>query len=56
MVVWTYYRLPEFKGRSYYELDLLFERRVRAKDFSLVVIEQDADDNYREEAGIAART
>ncbi|ORX40328.1 general substrate transporter [Kockovaella imperatae] len=45
MVVWTYFRLPEFKGRSYYELDVLFERRVKAKDFSTTFIEQNADEH-----------
>ncbi|EQL02995.1 MRT, a raffinose family of oligosaccharides transporter [Ophiocordyceps sinensis CO18] len=31
--VWTYFRLPEPKGRSYGELDILFEERVSARKF-----------------------
>ncbi|OKL61835.1 hypothetical protein UA08_02291 [Talaromyces atroroseus] len=31
--VWAYFRLPEPKGRTYEELDLLFERRVSARKF-----------------------
>lgn len=32
--VWAFFRLPEPKGRSYAELDILFERRVRTREFS----------------------
>lgn len=32
-IVWTFFRLPEPKGKTYAELDVLFERRVRARDF-----------------------
>lgn len=31
--LWTYFRLPEPKGRTYGELDILFERRVAARKF-----------------------
>lgn len=31
--IWTYFRLPETKDRTFVELDLLFLRRVKAKDF-----------------------
>jgi SP family general alpha glucoside:H+ symporter-like MFS transporter len=30
---WAYFRLPEPKGRTYGELDILFERRVAARKF-----------------------
>lgn len=30
---WAYFRLPEPKGRTYGELDILFERRVSARKF-----------------------
>lgn len=30
---WAYFRLPECKGRTYRELDVLFERRVSARKF-----------------------
>ena len=32
-LAWTYFRLPEPKGRTYGELDALFERRVSARRF-----------------------
>ncbi|KAG5990877.1 hypothetical protein E4U54_004015 [Claviceps lovelessii] len=31
--LWTYFRLPEPKGRTYGELDILFENRVSARKF-----------------------
>ncbi|EAW12053.1 MFS maltose permease MalP [Aspergillus clavatus NRRL 1] len=31
---WAFLRLPEPKGRSYAELDVLFERKTRTRDFS----------------------
>lgn len=34
VVVWVYFRLPEPKGRTYGELDLLFEQKVSARKFS----------------------
>jgi SP family general alpha glucoside:H+ symporter-like MFS transporter len=33
-VVWVFFRLPEPKGRTYAELDELFERRVPARKFA----------------------
>jgi SP family general alpha glucoside:H+ symporter-like MFS transporter len=32
-LLWTYFRLPEPKGRTYGELDILFERKVSARKF-----------------------
>lgn len=32
-VIWGYFRLPEPKGLTYSELDLLFEHRVSARGF-----------------------
>lgn len=32
-VVWIYFRLPEPKGRTYGELDILFEHKVSARKF-----------------------
>ncbi|KAF2474622.1 MFS alpha-glucoside transporter-like protein [Lindgomyces ingoldianus] len=32
--VWTYFRLPEPRGRTYGELDTLFEQRVSARKFT----------------------
>ena len=34
--IWCYYRLPEPKGLTYLELDLLFERKVTARKFGKV--------------------
>lgn len=33
-LAWTYFRLPEPKGRTYGELDILFERGVSARKFA----------------------
>lgn len=33
LFAWTYFRLPESKGRTFGELDILFENRVRASEF-----------------------
>ncbi|THX83077.1 putative sugar transporter [Aureobasidium pullulans] len=35
--VWAYYRLPEPKGRTYAELDDLFERNIPARQFATTV-------------------
>jgi len=51
--VWAYFRLPEMKGRSYYEIDILFERKVPARKFASTTIERDADERQRETYGIA---
>jgi SP family general alpha glucoside:H+ symporter-like MFS transporter len=31
VLVWAYFRLPECKGRTYEELDIMFERRISAR-------------------------
>ena len=43
--VWVvcFFQLPECKGRSYRELDILFQRRVPARKFASTVI--DPNDN-----------
>lgn len=33
MLVWAYYRLPEPKGLTYMELDILFEKKAKARKF-----------------------
>lgn len=38
-ILWTYFRLPEPKGRTFGELDVLFERRVSARKFSKEVVD-----------------
>jgi SP family general alpha glucoside:H+ symporter-like MFS transporter len=37
--VWAFFRLPEPKGRTYGELDILFEKRIPARQFSSTVVE-----------------
>ncbi|KAG2172578.1 hypothetical protein INT44_002593 [Umbelopsis vinacea] len=39
-VVWTYFRLPEPKGRTYEELDIMFENNVPARQFKSYKIEK----------------
>ncbi|KAL1307008.1 hypothetical protein AAFC00_005637 [Neodothiora populina] len=36
---WTFFRLPEPKGRTYAELDMLFEMKVSARKFSSTVVD-----------------
>ncbi|KAF9891602.1 hypothetical protein FE257_003613 [Aspergillus nanangensis] len=38
-LVWAYFRIPEPKGRTYEELDLLFERKVSARNFHKTVVD-----------------
>lgn len=38
MLVWSFLRLPEPKGRTYAELDVLFEMRVSARLFRTTVV------------------
>ncbi|KAK9350081.1 putative sugar transporter [Lipomyces doorenjongii] len=38
-VIWTYFRLPEPKGRTYGELDVLFERQISARKFSSTAVD-----------------
>lgn len=37
--IWVYFRLPEPKGRTYAELDMLFERGVSARKFATTQID-----------------
>lgn len=36
--IWCYFRLPECKGRTFEELDIMFERKVSTRDFKRYVI------------------
>ncbi|KAF2157663.1 sugar transporter [Myriangium duriaei CBS 260.36] len=42
-IIWTYFRLPEPKGRTYGELDVLFEQKVSARKFSTTIVNQFGD-------------
>lgn len=37
-LVWTYFRLPETKDRSFAELDLLFRQKTNARKFHKTVV------------------
>ena len=39
-LIWSYFRLPEPKGRSYGELDILFEDRVPARKFKSTKVDE----------------
>jgi len=39
-IVWTFFRLPEPKGRTFGELDILFEERVPARHFSRTQVDE----------------
>ena len=43
-LVWTYFRLPEPKGRTYGEMDVLFERGISARKFKGTIVDQFAGD------------
>lgn len=45
--VWAYYRLPEPKGRSAGELDLLFERKISARKFSATKVDEFRSTNFK---------
>lgn len=45
VVVWTFFRLPEPKGRTYGELDILFENRLPARKFSKTGVDQFSADH-----------
>ncbi|KAJ7779749.1 general substrate transporter [Mycena metata] len=50
-VIYTYYRVPEPQGRSFAELDLLFEKRISARKFASTRVEVFADvrdDDFKE--------
>ena len=45
LTVWAFFRLPETKGRSFEELDLLFAKKVPARKFKTtsldIVVEEE---------------
>ncbi|KAL5119900.1 hypothetical protein ACEQ8H_002262 [Pleosporales sp. CAS-2024a] len=42
--VWTFFRLPETSGRTFEELDILFAKRIPARDFSKCTVDAYAQD------------
>jgi MFS transporter, SP family, general alpha glucoside:H+ symporter len=47
VLVWSYFRLPEIKGRTYEELDMLFMQKVSARKFASTHVDpyEDVKDN-----------
>ncbi|TPX08522.1 uncharacterized protein E0L32_010009 [Thyridium curvatum] len=43
ILIWSYFRLPEPKGRTYGELDVLFHHRVSARKFASTRVDQFAE-------------
>lgn len=39
-LLWTFFRVPEPKGRTYGELDVLFENRISARKFKSTLVDQ----------------
>ncbi|ORY27080.1 putative alpha-glucoside transport-related protein [Naematelia encephala] len=46
--IWAFFRLPEMKGRSYYELDIMFDRKIPARKFATYVVERNTDEQSRQ--------
>lgn len=38
-LLWSYFRVPETRGRTYEELDIMFSRNVKTRDFRKYRIE-----------------
>lgn len=43
-IVWAFFRLPETKGRTFEELDVMFGRRVRTREFKVYAVDAYAED------------
>ena len=45
--IWAFFRLPETKGRTFHELDVLFAKRVPARQFASYQVDayDEADNN-----------
>jgi SP family general alpha glucoside:H+ symporter-like MFS transporter len=50
-LTWTYFRLPEPKGRTYGEIDILFERRVPAREFRETEVDEFSGNSSGSAAG-----
>ncbi|CAD0113351.1 unnamed protein product [Aureobasidium uvarum] len=49
--VWTYFRVPEPKGRTYAEMDMLFDAEISARKFSQTNVESFEDTVMHEKGG-----
>ena len=45
--VWTFFRLPEPKGRTYAELDMLFQAKISARKFKTTAVDSFGTDSHR---------
>ena len=54
-IIWTYFRLPEPKGKTYAELDILFERRVSARKFGTTKVDPFRGDTLETRQGSVVR-
>jgi SP family general alpha glucoside:H+ symporter-like MFS transporter len=52
MFVWSYFRLPETWNRTYHELDILFAKKIPARQFAGTVV--DPLDQYDSTNGLVA--
>lgn len=50
-LVWAFYRLPEPKGRSAGEIDVLFEEHVPARKWSTIRVDEFRSDNLKAKVG-----
>jgi len=48
--IWSYFRLPEPKGRTYGELDILFEQEVSARKFKSTIVDPFLPTHIRRES------
>jgi len=49
LFVWSYFRLPEPKGRTYGELDILFAQKIPARKFASTIIDPTTTSHVMEE-------
>ncbi|PWN34640.1 sugar transporter [Meira miltonrushii] len=49
VIIWTFFRLPETKNRSYSELDVLFNNKVPARKFKTTKVNQFGQENSSED-------
>ena len=47
-ILWSYFRLPETKGMTYAELDLMFERKLSARKFNTAEARDRAEADFRD--------
>ncbi|KAK9457087.1 general substrate transporter [Dipodascopsis uninucleata] len=49
--VWAFFRLPETKGRTFAEVDILFKNRVAARKFADMVVDLENESVHRKDDG-----